>query len=172
MSFLSVVNLSKAASMAAFSVLASTTRKFFWLSGGAVTCWAWLSVLGCPYDRGGIATHPDAGQKQTRDGILIIGATISTRSRCRTPGRRLPWASCSPRPRSQPGTACRGSLPATPSRLRMVGKGGNRALGEKACRQTFQVVSLELAQSILALVLVVRVRRVFDVGGSVAEPWG
>ena len=38
MSLRSVVNLSKAASMAEFSVLASTTRKFFWLSGGCVTC--------------------------------------------------------------------------------------------------------------------------------------
>jgi hypothetical protein len=33
-----VVKLSNAASMAAVSVLASTTRKFFWLSGGCVTC--------------------------------------------------------------------------------------------------------------------------------------
>jgi hypothetical protein len=34
----SCVNLSNAASMAEFSVFASTTRKFFWLSGGCVTC--------------------------------------------------------------------------------------------------------------------------------------
>lgn len=39
MSFLSVVNRSKAAWIVALSVLASTTRKFFWLSGGAVTCY-------------------------------------------------------------------------------------------------------------------------------------
>jgi hypothetical protein len=39
MSLRSWVNLSNAASMAAVSVLASTTRKFFWLSGGCVTCW-------------------------------------------------------------------------------------------------------------------------------------
>jgi hypothetical protein len=38
MSFLSVENLSNAASIVALSVLTSTTRKFFWLSGGAVTC--------------------------------------------------------------------------------------------------------------------------------------
>jgi hypothetical protein len=45
MSFLSVVNLSKAASMAALSVFESTTRKFFWLSGGGVTCFQSI-VLG------------------------------------------------------------------------------------------------------------------------------
>lgn len=39
MSLRSVVNFSKADSMAEVSVLASTTRKFFWLSGGEVTCW-------------------------------------------------------------------------------------------------------------------------------------
>ena len=38
MSFLSVVNRSKASSMVALSVLPSTTRKFFCESGGAVTC--------------------------------------------------------------------------------------------------------------------------------------
>jgi hypothetical protein len=38
MSFLSEVNLSNAASIAALSVLLSTTRKFFCESGGAVTC--------------------------------------------------------------------------------------------------------------------------------------
>jgi hypothetical protein len=38
MSFRSVVNRSKVASIVALSVLLSTTRKFFWLSGGAVTC--------------------------------------------------------------------------------------------------------------------------------------
>jgi hypothetical protein len=37
-SFLSLVKRTKAASIAAVSVLASTTRKFFWESGGAVTC--------------------------------------------------------------------------------------------------------------------------------------
>lgn len=39
MSLRSSVNLSKAASMADVSVLLSTTRKFFWLSGGCVTCY-------------------------------------------------------------------------------------------------------------------------------------
>jgi hypothetical protein len=39
MSFLLSVKLSKAASMAEVSVFASTTRKFFWASGGAVTCY-------------------------------------------------------------------------------------------------------------------------------------
>jgi len=39
MSLRSVVKESKAASMAAFEVLASTTRKFFWLEGAGVTCW-------------------------------------------------------------------------------------------------------------------------------------
>ena len=38
-SFLSVVNFSKASSIAALSVLLSTTRKFFCESGGAVTCY-------------------------------------------------------------------------------------------------------------------------------------
>jgi len=38
MSFLSVVKRSNAASMAALSVFASTTKKFFCESGGAVTC--------------------------------------------------------------------------------------------------------------------------------------
>jgi hypothetical protein len=38
MSLRSWVNFSKAAWMVASSVLASTTRKFFWLSGGLVTC--------------------------------------------------------------------------------------------------------------------------------------
>jgi hypothetical protein len=37
-SFLSVVKRSNADSMAALSVLLSTTKKFFWLSGGDVTC--------------------------------------------------------------------------------------------------------------------------------------
>lgn len=39
MSFLSDVNRSNAASIAEFSVLLSTTRKFFWESGGDVTCY-------------------------------------------------------------------------------------------------------------------------------------
>jgi len=39
MSFLSVVKRTNASSMAALSVLLSTTKKFFWLSGGAVTCY-------------------------------------------------------------------------------------------------------------------------------------
>lgn len=39
MSFLSLVNLSNAASIAAVSVLESTTRKFFCESGGLVTCY-------------------------------------------------------------------------------------------------------------------------------------
>ena len=39
MSFLSDVNLSKASSIAALSVLLSTTKKFFCESGGAVTCY-------------------------------------------------------------------------------------------------------------------------------------
>jgi hypothetical protein len=38
-SFLSVVNLSKASSIAVLSVLLSTTRKFFCESGGCVTCY-------------------------------------------------------------------------------------------------------------------------------------
>ena len=38
MSFRSFVKRSNAASMAEFSVLASTTRKFFCESGGCVTC--------------------------------------------------------------------------------------------------------------------------------------
>jgi hypothetical protein len=38
MSLRSCVKLSKAFSIAAFSVFASTTRKFFWASGGCVTC--------------------------------------------------------------------------------------------------------------------------------------
>ena len=38
MSFLWCVYLSKACSMVEVSVLASTTRKFFWASGGCVTC--------------------------------------------------------------------------------------------------------------------------------------
>lgn len=38
MSFLSRVNLSNACSIVDVSVLASTTRKFFWASGGGVTC--------------------------------------------------------------------------------------------------------------------------------------
>lgn len=43
MSFLSVVNLSNAASIAEFSVLLSTTRKFFCESGGVVTCYMGLN---------------------------------------------------------------------------------------------------------------------------------
>jgi len=43
MSFLSVVNLSNAASIAEFSVLLSTTRKFFCESGGVVTCYIGLN---------------------------------------------------------------------------------------------------------------------------------
>lgn len=38
MSFLSRVNLSNACSIVGVSVLASTTRKFFWASGDGVTC--------------------------------------------------------------------------------------------------------------------------------------
>lgn len=40
MSFRSTVKRSNAASMALFSVLLSTTRKFFWESGGCVTCYS------------------------------------------------------------------------------------------------------------------------------------
>ena len=47
MSFLSVVNLLKASSMAALSVLLSTTRKFFCESGGGVTCY--LALLHIPF---------------------------------------------------------------------------------------------------------------------------
>jgi len=43
MSFLSIVNLSNAASIAEFSVLLSTTRKFFCESGGVVTCYMRLN---------------------------------------------------------------------------------------------------------------------------------
>jgi hypothetical protein len=47
-SFLSVVNLSKASSIAALSVLLSTTRKFFCESGGCVTCYLPISFDVCP----------------------------------------------------------------------------------------------------------------------------
>jgi len=43
-SFLSVVNLSKASSIAALSVLLSTTRKFFCESGGCVTCYISIRI--------------------------------------------------------------------------------------------------------------------------------
>ncbi len=39
-----------------------------------------VSVLCGPEDRSRTGTHPDAGQKQPRDGVLIVGATISTHS--------------------------------------------------------------------------------------------
>ena len=44
-SFLSVVNLSKASSIAALSVLLSTTRKFFCESGGCVTCYISIRIV-------------------------------------------------------------------------------------------------------------------------------
>lgn len=45
-SFLLSVKLSKAASIAAVSVFESTTRKFFWASGGVVTCYMALELAG------------------------------------------------------------------------------------------------------------------------------
>lgn len=45
MSFLSSVNFSKADSMAALSVLLSTTRKFFCASAPAVTCYCIISSV-------------------------------------------------------------------------------------------------------------------------------
>ena len=48
-SFLSRVNLSNVCSIVDVSVLASTTRKFLWASGGGVTC-CWLIGGQCSYD--------------------------------------------------------------------------------------------------------------------------
>jgi hypothetical protein len=48
MSLRSEVKLLKAASISVFSVLLSTTRKFFDESGGFVTCWSSMLVLTAP----------------------------------------------------------------------------------------------------------------------------
>lgn len=72
MSLRSVVNLSKAASMAALSVLLSTTRKFFCASGPCVTCCGDL-VSGCQRSkikdqrRG---PYANASQQQSCHGVL------------------------------------------------------------------------------------------------------
>lgn len=88
MSFLSDVKRSKAASMAAVSVLASTTRKFFWLSGGGVTCCRRITVRlsAAERDQG---THADAGQEEPCDGILLLRVAVSAcfRSATRAPVR-------------------------------------------------------------------------------------
>jgi hypothetical protein len=57
MSFLSVVNLSKASSIAVLSVLLSTTRKFFWESGGWVTCYISISFQRFVIQRLGHCLH-------------------------------------------------------------------------------------------------------------------
>jgi len=74
MSFLSVVNLSNAASIAALSVLASTTRKFFWLSGGAVTCYRGYELGPDVESRRAGDTHANASQEQSRDRVLFSGS--------------------------------------------------------------------------------------------------
>jgi hypothetical protein len=56
-SFLSVVNLSKASSIAALSVLLSTTRKFFCESGGCVTCYIHISFQPAVSQRLGYCLH-------------------------------------------------------------------------------------------------------------------
>ena len=76
MSLRSEVKRSKAASMALFSVLASTTRKFFCASGGWVTCCAAsvsvllpLFLLPCgAVDEAG--THADAREQHARHCVL------------------------------------------------------------------------------------------------------
>lgn len=81
MSLRSCVNESKAASMAALSVLPSTTRKFFWLSGGGVTCWrgmsdqieSWSDVEGrrraAKEDLGN--SYTNAGEEKSSDRVLF-----------------------------------------------------------------------------------------------------
>jgi hypothetical protein len=70
MSFLSSVNLSNAASMAALSVFPSTTRKFFCESGGGLTCYTWCQtvdwVLGVVEE-----THTHSSEEETSHGVLV-----------------------------------------------------------------------------------------------------
>ena len=78
MSLRSEVKRSKAASMALFSVLASTTRKFFCASGGCVTCWA-LSVTQVQIPaRGPVVYHGGGGLTPTPASSMPV--TVSYRS--------------------------------------------------------------------------------------------
>lgn len=90
MSFLSVVKRSKAASMAALSVLASTTRKFFWESGGAVTCCSGLSSVSLPSAAwsamDGMGTYADTCEEEASHGVLLWGMI----SACSSSWRRGP----------------------------------------------------------------------------------
>ena len=75
MSFLSVVKRSKAASIVAFSVLLSTTRKFFCESGGAVTCYSFEScaletLLPHIIRREACGTYANACEEESGDGVL------------------------------------------------------------------------------------------------------
>lgn len=67
MSFRSCVYRSKACSMIEVSVLASTTRKFFWASGGSVTCYA--SFSGVKY-RLKVTSYPNTCKQQASNGVL------------------------------------------------------------------------------------------------------
>ena len=72
-SFLSFVNLSKASSIAALSVLLSTTRKFFCESGGAVTCYSKVNIRHIIPIQGGYFIHqclPEADQSLNPESSL------------------------------------------------------------------------------------------------------
>jgi len=72
MSLRSCVKRSKASSMAASSVFWSTTRKFFWASGGAVTCCSGEdgSVEGGG-SKGCRAPYTNTGEKKACHGVLV-----------------------------------------------------------------------------------------------------
>ena len=74
MSLRSFVKRSNACSIVAFSVLASTTRKFFWLSGAGVTCCSGLVSADPVIGRIGYA-HADASKEQA--GHRVLSNTIS-----------------------------------------------------------------------------------------------
>lgn len=96
MSFLSVVKFRNADSIAAVSVLSSTTRKLLWASGGAVTCCV-RDLLGEDVFAGrhGIvpgpglgSTHADAREKQPCHRVLTSGIS-SSRGRAHIAARGL-----------------------------------------------------------------------------------
>jgi hypothetical protein len=75
MSLRSTVKRSNAASIAVFSVLLSTTRKFFWESGGCVTCYLECQTLSL-YEsrRGSIRRHLPVAAQLRCPGPPSVGA--------------------------------------------------------------------------------------------------
>jgi hypothetical protein len=73
MSLRSTVKRSNAASIALFSVLLSTTRKFFWESGGCVTCY-WDSQSECQHG------HEDSIRRRLQVAVQLQCPNSSTKA--------------------------------------------------------------------------------------------